>query len=385
MDDRSARPTVSRRRLIRGGALGAAGIAALAGPAVLGATPAGAAVTDESWTNVVADFNADPSGATDSTTAFQGAIAKGWPIYVPPGTYKCSQGPLAVPSWMRIFGNSYGTTTISTSGAHLFDMDNSNGKLEGVEIDHVTLSATGGDIFHGANIVRSSVHHCSLVQNSAGNSIWNMSASTGLGTTYMAECSFYFNKESVFGSSRTINAWFLNGNGPMNVNDNWWFGNVCFNQDKDTSQFWFRVIGAASGQGSRNNRFEKLTFEYPTGGMIKLESTTGDLIHDVTNEDLANLVVGNSLISITTASGNSSGCSGITIRNYSRRGGTNNNNGITDIKLDANAVQVMIDTPSVYSGGSKLVIDAGNATHVTLICTPVTYSLLNGAGVKILS
>lgn len=359
-------------------------MAALAGPSVLRSPTAEAVTSDESWTNVV-DLGADPSGAADSTSAFQTAINDGLPIYVPPGTFKCNQGPLVVPSWMRIFGNSYGTTTISTSGAHLFNMDNSDGKLEGVEIDHVTLNATGGNIFHGANIVRSSVHHCALVQNSAGNSVWNLSASTGLGTTYMAECSFYFNKETVFGSSRTINAWFLNGNGPMSINDNWWFGNVCFNQDKDTSQFWYRLIGATSGQGSRNNRFEKITFEYPTGGMIKLESSTGDLIHDVTNEDLASLVVGNPMISVTTAAGNTSGCSGITIRNYSRRGGNNNNNGITDIKLDANAVQVMIDTPSVYSGGTKLTIDAGNATRVTLICTPATYSLLNGAGVSVLS
>jgi hypothetical protein len=376
---------VTRRGLMRGGALGAAGLGVLTSPAVFGAGAA-QAVTDPvlSWTNVV-DAGADPSGAKDSTSAFQAAIGASLPIYVPPGSYKCNSGPLAVAPWTRIFGNSYGTTTIFSSGAPLFNMDNSNGKLEGVEIDHLTLSATGGDIFSGANIVRSSVHHCFLIQNSAANAIWNCSASAGLGTTYMAECQFYFNREYQYGSPRTINAWYLNGNGPMNINDNWWFGNVCFNQGGDTTHFWYRIIGAGAGQGSRNNRFQKLTFEYPQGGMIRLESSTGDLIEDVTSEDLASLPVGNPLISISTASGNSSGCSGIAIRSYSRRGGNNNGGGITDIQLDGNAVQFIIDTPTQYSGGSVLTIDAGGATRGTLIGSPASYTLQNGSGVKVLS
>jgi hypothetical protein len=354
----------------------------LASPAVFGATAQ--AVTDPvlSWTNVV-DAGADPSGAKDSTTAFQTAIGAGLPIYVPPGSYKCNNGPLVAAPWMRIFGNSYGTTTISASGAPLFNMDNANGKLEGVEIDHLTLSATGGDIFWGANIVRSSVHHCFLVQHSAANAIWNCQASAGLGQTYMAECQFYFNREYEYGATRSINAWYLNGKGPFNINDNWWFGNVCFNQGGDQGYFWYRIIGAATGQGSRNNRFQKLTFEYPQGGMIKLESTTGDVIEDVTNEDLTGLSVGNPMISIATASGNSSGCSGIAIRSYSRRLGPSN--AITDIALDGNAVQFIIDSPSQYGPGQALAINAGGATHGTLIGSPASYTLTNGSGVKVLS
>lgn len=393
--------SVTRRGLIRGSALGAAGIGALAAPALFGSAPASAAVAPGlSWTNVVTDFGADPTGARDSTSNFQSAINAGLPVYVPPGTYLCSAGPLLVAPYTRIFGNSYGGTTITTTGAPLFNMDSVAGTggnapppIEGIEIDHLTLSAssTGGDIFWGANIVRSSVHHCKLVQNNPASAIYNCSASTGqspAGTTYMAECRFYFNTEAIQGSaSRSINPWYLNSNGLLNLNDNWWFGNVLFNSAHDQNYFWYRIIGPATGQESRNNRFSKLTYEFPQGGMIKLESTTGDVIEDVTSEDLTNsLPVGNPLISISTVPGNSTGCAGITIRNYSRRGG-GSTNPITDIQLDANARQITIDTPSQYGPGQTLVIDAGDAANVTLLGSPGAgnYTLRNGSGVKVLS
>jgi hypothetical protein len=385
MGESPAPSLLSRRHLMRGGA---AGIAALASSAALSPSSASASTgTQPAWTNVV-DLGADPTGAADSTAAFQTAINNGLPIYVPPGTYTCSRGPLVPTSWTRIFGNSYGATTIQCSGSHLFDMDNSNGFLEGIEIDHVTLSATGGDVFHGAHVARSSVHHCWLVQNSPNHAIWNSSSSTGLGSAYMHECCFHYNKEHQYGSPRSISAWYLDASGAAaNCNDNWWYGNSCYNQGHDTTQWWYRVIGSSSGQGGRNNRFQKTVFENPQGGMVRLESCTGTVIDDVTNVNLASLVVGNPLVSIATVAGNSSGCGGIAIRNYSRRGGNNNGGGITDIQLDSNAVQVVIDTPSVYGGGAVLGIDCGSARNVTLIGSPGNgnYTLVNGGGLTLIS
>lgn len=388
MTESSTPPPLSRRAIIRGGALGAAGIASLGSSAALSAVNASASAgTAAAWTNVV-DLGADKTGAADSTAAFQAAIDAGLPVYVPPGTYGCNRGPLVAASWMRIFGNSYGTTTIQTSGGHLFDMDNANGVLEGIEIDHVMLSATGGDIFHGANIVRSTVHHCWLVQNSPSHAIWNSSAATGLGTSYMRECCFYYNKECQYGSPRFISAWYLRGNGIGNgIADTWWYGGTCHNEGHDTTRWWYHILGPDSGQGGRNNRFQKITFDFPQGGMIRLESCTGDVIEDVVCTSLASLVVGNPLISIATVSGDSSGCAGIAIRNYARRGGNNGGNGITDIRLDANASQVTIDTPTVYAGGSVLDIDCGSARNVTLIGSPGSgnYTLLNGGGLNLIS
>jgi len=325
-------PRVTRRSLIRGSALGAAGAAALAAP-MLTAAPASAATSegiDETWINVVG-AGADPTGKTDSTAVFQAAInnTPTFPVYVPAGTYLCSGTLTPVPG-MRLFGDSCETTTITTnSGNPLFNMDPGSlgaSNMENIEIDHLTLSsgASGGDIFWGSNTVRSSVHDCHLIQRNPASAIWHVGATTGAGNTYMAECDFYFNKEMVYGNPRSTSAWNLspNPNGGLRFNDNQWTRNVCFNVDKDPSQTWYRLVGdlKPGEQGGNNNRFQKITFEFPTGGMIHLESTTGDVIEDVTSEDLTTLTVGNPLIQLGTASGNNVGCSGIAIRDYSRHG-----------------------------------------------------------------
>ena len=89
--------------------------------------------------------------------------------------------------------------------------------------------------------------------------------------------------------------------------------------------------------------------------MIHLESTTGDVIEDVTSEDLSTLTVGNPLIWLGTAAGNTVGCSGIAIRDYSRRGGTGGSGGgIVDIMMNAETSQVLIDKPTQYAGGGAL-------------------------------
>lgn len=372
---------MSRRSLVRWVTLGLAGSGVLASASAVAAPVSADAVgdTDVSWTNVVGDFQADPSGKSDSTSAFQGAINAGLPVYVPPGTYACSSGPLVPKPGMHVFGNGYITTKITCSGAPLFNMDpptvTSPVNLESIEIDHLTLGSdpnSPADIFWGANIVRSSVHHCNLVQHGASSAIWNASANTGQGTTYMAECDFYYNREDVYGLSRTIAAWHLSANPThFRFNDNEWRRNVCFNNDKDASQYWYHIIGdnTSGQQGSNNNRFHKITFEYPCGGMIHLQSTTGDVIDDVTSEDISSLPVGNPLIYLNNAPGNAAGCSGIAIRDYSRRGGNPSSGpNITDICVNPQCSQILIDKPTVYGGGNPLQIDFNNgAQHITII------------------
>lgn len=58
-----------------------------------------------SQTVSVLDFGADPTGATDSSTAFTAAAATGKRIYVPAGTYKVN---MTAPSGMNMYGD--GTT-----------------------------------------------------------------------------------------------------------------------------------------------------------------------------------------------------------------------------------------------------------------------------------
>jgi hypothetical protein len=96
-------PASTRRSLLAMGATGLlAGGAAIAATDVAGQTPAAAATTATTpdWVNVTS-YGADPTGATDSTTAFQNAIssftasppsnsAGGGVVYIPAGNYKIS-------------------------------------------------------------------------------------------------------------------------------------------------------------------------------------------------------------------------------------------------------------------------------------------------------
>jgi hypothetical protein len=291
---------------------------------------------------------------------------------------------LAPVTGTRLTGPGYEAASITAPSSYLFNMDpptglSPNGNLENIEIDHLTLSASAGDIFNGANITRSSVHHCQLIQNSLANAIWNMSAATQRGTTYMAECRFYENAEIVAGAgNRSISAWLLNANGPFAANDNRWRDNVCFNNCHDTTQPWYYLIGSTGAAfGSRNNKWYDTTFEYPQGGMFRLESTTGCEIDGCTSEDLANLAVGNPMIQLVSGAG-TAGCSGITVRNYARRGG---NNVAKDILLDSRAAQIEIESPSLYSGGAPFTVDLASGQNIALTgAWPAATTLLNATG-----
>ncbi|HVB44975.1 MAG TPA: glycosyl hydrolase family 28-related protein [Streptosporangiaceae bacterium] len=115
-DGRDAGST--RRALLLGTASGLT--ASLAGMPAVAAQPAEAATgtggpTD--WLNVVTQYNADSSGATDSTTAIQSALGAALPgqvVYLPAGTYLISQ-PLNIPPAITVAGAKGGTNAADTS------------------------------------------------------------------------------------------------------------------------------------------------------------------------------------------------------------------------------------------------------------------------------
>jgi len=301
-----------------------------------------------------------PSGV-DDTTAINTAMAAGMgPVLLGPGTFTAHLSPT---SFTRILGMGAGITTLqNTAGQPLFSMDTvAAGKIDMFELAYMTVNVTGADMFYGANIVRSSVHHCWLIQNSTANAIWNCSATTGQGTTYMAECEFFANREYVLGTPRTIEAWHLDMQGPNNANDNSWRRSTLYNQGHDTAMYHYRMIGnAGSSAASRANEWFKLCFEYPTGGMIRLEGVTDATIDRCTNEDLAALTVTtNPLISLGVSAGGAA-CSNIKIDGYMRRGGSNVT---TDIGADSSAVNgIDIVNATQDAGGAALAINLNGAT-----------------------
>ena len=333
--------------------------------------------------NATYSGGADPTGINDSQPAFQAAInalpTGGGSIWVAPGTYKFNSS-LTPKSGLRLTGPGYQAATLTAAGSALFNMDPGS-QLDVIEIDHLTLQAAASQpIFTGMYLTRSSVHDCYLnaASGSPGSSIWHSNSGTG----YMAECRFFRNREQIYGTSRTVPAWLLQSTNNVTlfqVNDNHWYDNVCFNNDHDTAQYHYELSFAASSFSTSTNNantFEGIVFEFPTGGMILLDSCSYTTVNRCTNEDLAALTVGNPLIAVTK-NANGGGPISNKIRSYSRRAGSAT---IIDIQLASNCNGTVIDSPYQAGGGTALTIDFGSSSNVTAIAVPSGAVLSNAAG-----
>jgi hypothetical protein len=125
--DRPGQPAATRRSLLSRGAGGLlAGGAAVAIGNTVGATEASAATTSAAtpdWINVAAaPYNADPTGAADSTAAFQSAIsaaasAGGGVIYIPTGTYTISSTLTCTTVPVYFVGDGAWASTLSFTGS----------------------------------------------------------------------------------------------------------------------------------------------------------------------------------------------------------------------------------------------------------------------------
>jgi hypothetical protein len=115
----------TRRRLVFAGALaGAAELAAATGILPGTSTAADAATTEDGttdWINVVSDYEADPTGAADSTTAIQDAIAAcpvGGVVYFPAGSYTVSSPLLIQNAGTRLLGSHSGNNGFEGAGSN---------------------------------------------------------------------------------------------------------------------------------------------------------------------------------------------------------------------------------------------------------------------------
>ena len=131
-----------RRRLITGAVVGAAGMAAFAdflpgqsGPRAQAAT--GGGPTD--WLNVVDQYGADPSGATDSTAVIQAAIAActaGGVVYFPVGKYTISAPLLVSKPGVRLQGSHAVNSGFEGGGVNAAIIDAASGFTGPAMIDN---------------------------------------------------------------------------------------------------------------------------------------------------------------------------------------------------------------------------------------------------------
>ena len=95
----------------------------------------------------VLDFGADSTGTTDSTTAFNNAIATGKRVYVPNGTYSVSN--IAVVDNMVIEGESRAATilTVNTNNTAVFYTSAIAGgisRVTNIRFSNFTMTAKAG-------------------------------------------------------------------------------------------------------------------------------------------------------------------------------------------------------------------------------------------------
>ena len=283
----------SSRRWVLRSAVGAGGLAAAA---TIASAPAASATTSTGldWLNVM-DYGATGNGTTDDTGAISSALTAaskaGGVVYFPAGTYLISSA-LVGATGVRLTGDHRSVSQIVSTSSSVLTLDGSF--ISGMEIDHLTLQATGADLITGADLKALHLYDCQLIQNSADYAIWNAPAAA-----LMIECVFERNLESVAGSARTVAAWLLKGGG---INANIWRDNVCSNLGGDDTQYWYQVIASASGGTNEVNTWDNIVFENPLGGMINLQSATRSRIQMCTAWDTTGTIA-NTLIAIGTYPG----------------------------------------------------------------------------------
>lgn len=150
------------------------------------------------WINPVSQYNADPSGASDSTAAIQGALnacPNGGVVYLPAGTYKTT-GTLTVPIWVRLLGPTgdraatFGAVikpAVTFSGAAALTLMAGNAglatgaiRLENLVIDGSSLSGGGVHGILAAGYVHGAVLHRLHVKSFPGDGIHTQSDGTNV-------------------------------------------------------------------------------------------------------------------------------------------------------------------------------------------------------------
>lgn len=308
-------------------------------------------------TKAILPPSGDLTGSTDSTN-FEALLTAGAStIGLLPGVYTFARAWLPV-NGLIVSGSGYDNTQcqfVASAGINA-----GAAQTENVVIENLNLTIANGnanDLITGVNCVRWIIRDCKLIQNNAGNSIWNGST---IGTGHvMIECRFERNLEEVFGAVRTVEAWLLQSStGANQISQNVWRDCVFFNEGNDTTQYYFHVLSTLNV--NNGNQWENCQFEHPFGGMILLESHTRALLENVQAYDVPSgtATISNPLVQIRSFAG------GLASQHNTLIGGVRTQSGVTfaagvgDLNLDANAVQTVWLNPAssgdltVYLGGS---------------------------------
>ncbi len=324
------------------------------------------------WKNAKT-FGAVGNGTADDTAAIQAAIdavpAAGGCAYLPSGNYLIT-APLRLRSAVRITGDAFGRAKITGSNTDVFDMD-PGALLDRIEIDHLTIDVTGGHAFAEARVQRASLHHLDVHVRSSNKSVWSATAVVNYIEVWFTECQL-----RVYGATRSVPAFHLASPGIDLITANVWQKVVCWNENTDATQYFFKVVCSHASGANRDNTWRDVIFEQCAGGGIALETATGTLLEGVHCWDVHDDAMLNDFVSVTRNASASAPSAGTTIVGCSRSGG-GPASGVQDIKLGADCLQTTI--VGFTARGTSVVprIDLGGSRGVVLV-NAQTGTLLSG-------
>jgi Pectate lyase superfamily protein len=359
------------------------------------------------WLNVKT-YGATGNGSTDDTSAIQSAINAAIALntsqgnnepqltatlYFPAGNYLINTGPLTVTGPLRMTGD-WNSKIFSNSCALInFDFD----YVEGVEIDHLTLDATGGHIFENSQLKFSWFHHLYLVQRSAAYGIWSTTGSSSqLQNTTFTDIRFFVYGDPTTGL-RTVPGWEISSSAGSDYIAEVWFENIqAFNiptttnpPQFDTSQYLFHMACTSETTFEYVSAitFSNCSWHQCYGGVFHGESVahvtfSSNSVYDVYyNRDSSGQGLSNDLYHVDTAT-DGSPSRGIQWVNCMRSQGispTSNSAGDIYTASGTSEVLIMGYTPSFYSASWDGQFSLNSATRVTLVANAIGTTVTGAA------
>lgn len=344
-------------------------------------------------------YGATGNGTTDDTAALQAAINAAQAagsmqgdnlamlvptVFVPFGNYKVTSLHIASQAGLRIMGD-WGSRIFS-SGSSLFDLQNNY--IEGLELDHLSLEATGGHIFTNANLKWCWFHHLYLTQNSSNFSVWDQQqASNQLQNCHFSDIKCWVYPDPVT-NARSAPGWnIVCPTGDAFAECYWdrvaFQGAANANGHFDQTQYMFR--GACSGSGYASTlKFRDCTSHRSYGGVVHLSSVSHAVfdtfaVYDVFTLGNGDTVGASSFLVDTYPAGTPS--LGIEFRSCTRSqalgGGSPGTYSDIEVSSDTDEIYIHGHTQTNFHRANNLQFNLHGAADVVIVGSDTPISILN--------
>jgi hypothetical protein len=288
----------------------------------------------------VLSYGAVEGGVVDCTAAFAAALATGWTVFVPPGTWLVNDLPVAGDA--TIVGAGQGATVVASSTGSVLVLSGAS-----INVSDLTLYATAAHtVTQSASVSQCHWARVNLIQTHDDFSMWDNAGHEFVDMRFDHGSSSHT-------QTATVPTWALSAVGGV-INANVW---ESWRADRSGNYHW--LVESTSANAQYQATWRNITFEICTGGGIKLRSVRGYTIDGYTNWDMASGTPTTGQQHFIDAGANGSGivCVGM-IRNAQRLAGVNAV-GVYDVVLPASGLGngTILEACRNVSGADPFTVD----------------------------